>query len=100
MGLNGTETEQHLKQWTEGVPKGSKLHEQMLNHLIEFLDKADVAINSSAHFSIVSGDGDFESTEASSPGDLEVEALTTLARRLTPTHRRKLIRQLEFIQEA
>ena len=99
-GLSGTETEKHLDQWEEGVPKGSKLHQQLLDALADFLGAAEIAVNRSARFSTLEAGHDIEAVKASDPGDVEVEALVTLSKRLTPMHLRKLTRRLEAIQGA
>ncbi len=98
-GLSGTETEQHLKQWTENVPKSSKLHVQLLDAVSEFLGEVDISVSRAASFSTLMVGSDSEFSEETQSSDVEVEALVTLSKRLTPVHLRKLTRRLEAIHE-
>lgn len=95
--LNGTETEQHLKQWTDGVTKNSDLYHRLLDTLTDFLGEVDIAVNRSARFSIFEVANQDELADPDNAGDREVEALATLSKRLTPTHLQKLMRRLEAI---
>ena len=98
-GLNGTETEKHLRQWTEDVRRNSKLHHQLLDALADFLGKAGARVGNGASFSVlmVEGSSEFLNTPDPSHDDIEVEALVTLSKRLTAAQLEKLTRRLEAL---
>ncbi|WP_417599339.1 hypothetical protein [Pararhodobacter oceanensis] len=98
-GLNGTETEKHLKQWTEDVRRNSKLHHQLLDALADFLSEAGAKVGIGASFSVMMVEGSSEFLDTSDPDrdDIEVEALVTLSKRLTVAQLEKLIRRLNAL---
>lgn len=98
-GLHGTETENHLRQWTEKVRQNQKLHHQLLDALDDFLSEAGVRVGSGANFSVmmVRGSSEFLDTSDTDRDDIEVEALVTLSKRLTAAQLEKLTRRLETL---
>lgn len=98
-GLNGTETEKHLRQWTEDARRNSKLYHQLLDALADFLGEAGARVGNGASFSImmVEGSSEFLNTPDPNQNDIEVEALVTLSKRLTAAQLEKLTRRLEAL---
>lgn len=99
-GLNGTETEVHLRKWTENVPHGTKLYHQLLDALEEFLAEADVKVGKGASFSLLSVEGATEVLDDidQTYEDAEVDALVTLSKRLSGEQVQKLTRRLEALR--
>ena len=99
-GLNGTETEYHLRQWTEDVREGSELHNKLYDVVENYLHVAGISVNRSARFSVLTHAPEDEGFEISDPNEDAMRALVTIAKLLPSTCRRALIRRLESIQEA
>ena len=94
-GLNGTETENHLKRWTEPVSDKSQLHQELAELVGDYLQKAGVRINKSPSFSVVLPNKLIESKSDEDKERAIVDALMTLSKSLSNNARRSLIRQLE-----
>lgn len=89
-GVNGTETEAHLRGWGTAVSIGSAPYHQLLDALTDFLARSDVRVNKAAAFTLFEPEENAERD----PLDLEVEALVTLSERLPPAYLAKLQRRL------
>lgn len=100
-GLNGTETEAHLRKWTENVPHGSKLHHQLLDALTEFLADAGLNVGKGASFSLLTVEGAADDLDAfdTAHDDAEVDALVTLSKRLSEAQMQKLTRRLDALRK-
>lgn len=100
-GLSGTETEAHLRKWTENVTHGSRLHYQLLDALNEFLADAGLKVGKVASFSLLSVDGAAVDLDAIDPvhDDAEVDALVTLSKRLSGAQLQKLTRRLGALRD-
>lgn len=100
-GLNGTETEAHLRKWTENVPHGSRLHHQLLDALTEFLAEAGLKVGKGASFSLLTVEGAADALDVLNPAhdDAEVDALVTLSKRLSGAQMQKLTRRLEALRQ-
>lgn len=96
-GLHGTETEYHLRQWTEEVKESSKLHDRLYNVVESFLHAAGVSVNRSARFSILTQTNDY--SEPEDPDEEAMKALFTLSQALPVSYRRALIRRLESLPD-
>jgi len=95
-GLNGTETEYHLRSWTEDVAPGSKRHDELFDIVADHLGLLGASVNRAARFSVVPNGIDAEETKEDA--DMAaINALVTLAWRLDAQHRRSLIRRLQAL---
>ncbi|SLN78077.1 hypothetical protein [Roseisalinus antarcticus] len=95
-GLNGTETEYHLRSWTEDVAPGSRRHDALYDIVSTHLEGFGVSVNRAARFSILPSEMEAEEREED-PDMAAVNALVTLAERLDAQHRRSLIRRLDAL---
>lgn len=98
-GLNGTETEYHLRQWTEDVKEKSELHDRLYDLVEDYLHLAGVSVNRSARFSILMRTADHEDIEPNDPNEEAMLALVTLAQLLPLSYRRALVRRLESLSD-
>ena len=100
-GLNGTETEAHLRKWTENVPHGARLYHQLLDALTEFLAEAGFKVGKGASFSLLTVEGVADDLDLLNPAhdDAEVDALVTLSKRLSGAQIQKLARRLEALRQ-
>lgn len=100
-GLSGTDTEAHLRKWTENVPHGSRLHHQLLDALTEFLTEAGLKVGKGASFSLLTVAGTADDLDVLNPAhdDAEVDALVTLSKRLSGEQIQKLARRLEALSQ-
>ncbi len=97
-GLNGTETEYHLRSWTGDVAPNSRQHDELFQIVSDHLNEFGVSVNRAARFSILPSDT--ETTESGEDADAAVvDALLTLAKRLEARHRRSLVRRLEALDQ-
>ena len=94
-GLDGTETEQHLRRWTDPVPKGSRLHFELVDVVGDMLGKSGIRINKSASFSTIRlSEIEFTQTPADREQDI-ITALVVLSKSLSERGVRSLIRRLD-----
>ena len=98
-GLNGTETEAHLRKWTENVPSGSRLYHQLHDALADFLAEVPLKVGSGASFSLLTVESSGYDLDplGSTDDEAEVDALVTLSKRLNSVQLQKLMRRLEAL---
>jgi hypothetical protein len=94
-GLDGTETEHHLRQWTDPAAPGSKIHGELIHALGSKLAKSQVALNRAAAFSTVRATRILQKSHEDREQET-IEALLVLSRSLTEDGRRALVRRLEI----
>lgn len=98
-GLDGTETEDHLKlqKWTILIPEDSKLHFKLVKRLSKFLKKSDKNLNAAARFAVLGADEE-DLTIRDKNAEI-VDALITLAAPLPEAYRQTLIRKLNLLEK-